>query len=254
MNQKRNTRGQVKASMTIAASFALPLFIFATLCLVYLLEIHAISFSLRAATMSAAKDAAVETTLTEMVIPMRLKRKIINLVGRERMERSIIQNGANGIRVIRTRYDSEREEIDVVVTYKLRLPLPGFTNISVNQKEAFRVKAWTGYKSPGDSDEDGSIVYVAERGRVYHENYGCTYLQLSIQFVGASGVSDFRNENGGKYYSCERCVYGGSMAGVYITNQGNRYHNSLNCGGLKRTIRAVQRNQVNGLGGCSRCS
>lgn len=82
----------------------------------------------------------------------------------------------------------------------------------------------------------------------------CSYLQLSIQYVQYSELQNMRNEGGGKYHKCEQCVYGQAMNGVYITSYGNRYHNSLNCSSLKRTIRAVYKSEVAGRGGCSKCA
>ncbi|MBQ2257432.1 MAG: pilus assembly protein, partial [Lachnospiraceae bacterium] len=61
-----------------------------------------------------------------------------------------------------------------------------------------------------------------------------------------------RNESREIYYPCEEC--GGSCGNtVYITSHGNRYHATLSCSKLKRTVLAVPISQVGGRGACSKC-
>ena len=87
---------------------------------------------------------------------------------------------------------------------------------------------------------------------VYHRDNQCTYLDLSIRTAGKKDIAQLRNENGEKYRTCEKC---GKKAGknVYITNQGNRYHSSIGCSGLKRKIYAIPISEAQGKGECSRC-
>ena len=91
-----------------------------------------------------------------------------------------------------------------------------------------------------------------ETGLVYHKDYHCTHLDLSIRMASGEEVSSLRNESGGKYYACEHCG-GGSGGAVYITSYGDRYHSSLSCSGLKRTVYAVPLSEAVGKGACSKC-
>ena len=186
-----------KGSITIEAAFAIPLFLFAALCLIWMIEIQSIKIGVKQAAYSAAKSAAEDTAVIPVLNTIKLKSDIIRLLGKERIERSIIVDGKT---------------------------------------------------------EDSEIVYITEKQSVYHEDYHCSYLQLSIRFVPYEQLEEIRNENGGIYYACEKCVYGDASTGVYITENGSKYHNSLGCSGLKRTIRAVKKTEVQGIGGCSRCS
>ena len=121
-------------------------------------------------------------------------------------------------------------------------------------KETMRIKAWTGYEAGGVGEEDDQIVYVTDTGVVYHKNPHCTHLDLSIHAAASSELNSLRNENGGKYHACEKCVHGSSMGGsVYITDQGDRYHNSLTCSGLKRTVYTARISEVPGKRACSKC-
>lgn len=121
----------------------------------------------------------------------------------------------------------------------------------------FSVRAWTG-RQPGKSDgwdgegEKEQMVYVTLHGEVYHKNPSCTHIDLSIRRIDKTHLEAARNKNGEKYRPCEEC--GGKEGAVYITDTGNRYHHSLECGGLKRSVVQIPLTQLEDLRPCSRCS
>lgn len=152
----------------------------------------------------------------------------------------------------------EDEQIRLVLTYQLKTPISSFSlpwNFFI---QCAQVRAWTGRsiagKSGEDGDEDGSqeYVYVAITGSVYHEDPECTHLKLSVKETTLSELGTLRNNNGGIYHICERCGNFGSST-VYITKEGNRYHSSLSCSGLKRTVRKVTKDQIGAMRCCSKC-
>ncbi len=242
-----------KASVTIEASLVIPLFLFAIFSLIYLMEIQAIRTSIRQGIQYAAKKAAEEAILVPVVNVFKFKNDIIESVGSDRVERSIITGGSSGIHCFNTYMSALSEEIYIVVDYEIQLPFPQFTNLKTKFSEEMKIKAWTGYLK-GEGNQDDQIVYITDTALVYHEDYQCTYLQLSIRFVPYSELSGLRNEDGGKYNKCVKCVHGNAFAGVYITSTGGKFHNTLNCSGLKRTIYAVKKSETGIRGGCSRCS
>ncbi len=149
------------------------------------------------------------------------------------------------------------EMIDLVLTYQIKSPM-GLVKLPGNFfLQRARVRAWTGRVTGGESGkEEGQesgddLVYVTATGSVYHEDPDCTHLKLSIRQVDYEALETLRNNGGGKYHACEKC--GPSAQGtVYITNEGDRYHSSLSCGGLKRTVTEVHRDECE-LRACSKC-
>ena len=153
----------------------------------------------------------------------------------------------------------EEETIDLVLTYQMRSPL-SIVKLPANFFiQRARVRAWTGRTPPsqGSDEEDGETsgdyVYVTETGSVYHEDANCTHLNLSIQEVDISALSMLRNRSGGIYHTCEKCGGAAENGRVYITKEGDRYHSSLNCSGLKRTVRQVSREELGNIRACSKC-
>ncbi len=148
--------------------------------------------------------------------------------------------------------------IDLAVTY---YPVQTAALIPVPKIKAAlraRVRAWTGRTGSGGEEDEGEdsgeeeTVYVTVTGKVYHRDENCSHIKLSVQTVSRDSLKTKRNASGGKYHACEKCG-GGSSDSVYVTVFGDRYHSSLSCSGLKRSVKEVPVSQVKGWRACSKC-
>lgn len=232
----------------------MPFFFLAVICIFYMLEVMAIRTSIRSGIQCVAKSNA-EKAYTKSVISVdTLENNIVQIIGKDRLDRSVVVDGSNGLHCEASKLSAITGIFNIKVTYKVRVPVPVISNLTVSMEEAMRVKGWNGYVKAGFGDDEGETVYVTENGMVYHKDYNCTYLDLSIRMVTAGELESLRNENMGIYHACEKCVHGGTKTSVYVTDYGNRYHNSLTCSGLKRTIYAIPLEEAIGKGACSKCA
>lgn len=146
--------------------------------------------------------------------------------------------------------------IDLVAVYQVKPPVATVGFAQAQFYNRIRTRAWTGYDNAncgGSANGEEEIVYITPEGTVYHKSRSCTYLKLSISAVDMDFLEEMRNKSGAIYYSCESC---GSHCQntVYITQYGTRYHATLQCSKLKRTILAVPISEAGGRGGCSKCA
>ncbi|MDD2978890.1 MAG: pilus assembly protein [Hespellia sp.] len=241
-----------RGSVTVGAALAIPLFLFASLCIIYIMEIMSIESSIKAGVSSAGKLAAKELYLLPIVNVVKLQSDIVNAVGSEKLDQSIVEGGSGGLHCYKS-YASSSGELYLTVEYKVRIPLPYFTIPTISKRESLHMKGWTGYEKAENGLAGNALVYVTLDGMVYHKDYHCTYLQLSIHMVPSGSLGQLRNDSGGRYYACELCVRGNPGSGVFITDTGTRYHNSIGCSGLKRTIFTLPLSAVGERGACSRC-
>lgn len=167
---------------------------------------QSIKIGVKQAAYSAAKSAAEDTAVIPVLNTIKLKSDIIRLLGKERIERSIIVDGSEGISCWNSYLSSKTGEMNIHVKYEVRVPLPLFGNPSAKMEETFRIHGWTGY-GKDKKTEDSEIVYITEKQSVYHEDYHCSYLQLSIRFVPYEQLEEIRNENGGIYYACISIIH-----------------------------------------------
>lgn len=241
-----------KGSLTLEAALAAPIFFFGIISLVYLLEMAAIQTVMKSALYEVGRGLAKDAYVNPIIIPEKMEREIVNCIGEERLNRSIVAGGSRGIDCSKSIIFWNTSIMELSLRYRLKIPVLMFRLPMLLCEEKVRVKGWTGYAGSGFGNPHEDIVFITETGVVYHRDKNCTYLELSIQSVNRNETSDLRNEDGGKYYPCEYCMHG-SRENVFITATGNRYHDSVSCIKLKRSVYAVPLSEVYGRGGCSRC-
>lgn len=242
----------LKAGITVEVSMAVPIFFFAAVSLLYLMEIMAVQTSVRAGLQYAGKICVQEAYGSKAVMPFKIKSDVVSAIGPDRLSRSIVAGGSSGIDCSGLSVSPVTGIGELTVRYKVRIPVPFFRLPLLSFEESIRIKTWTGYEKAGFGGEKEGIVYLTETGIVYHKDYHCTHLDLSVRMAGAAEVGNLRNKNGGKYHACERCG-GKSSGGVYITDTGDRYHSAVSCSGLKRTVYAVNLSEAAGKRACSKC-
>lgn len=248
----------LRASVTIEAAFILPIFMLALSSYLFLLQVLQIQLQVEQGLYGVSKNMAVKAYAYKnpgldigdagefaITVPY-VKNEVEAAIGELEFcgERSYLLSTVMG----------QEEVVDIVVTYEIAMPFGIFRLPNLQFVQRARTKAWTGYvKGSMDESNQEQYVYVTVNGTVYHLSLNCTHIQLSIEQIWDQ-VEGMRNEQGGKYHACERCVKGGAAASsVYVTKTGDRYHNSLSCSGLKRGIQMVNINDIEGMGACSRC-
>lgn len=258
---------KLNASMTVEAAFVLPFFLFAFLNLISIIEIYRLQSNMSAAMHSTAKEMASHGCEYEALgggnvgtaeaagLTVYASNRIKNILGNEYLETSPILEGFSSISWLHSSVMGKDDCIDLVAIYKVKpsIAIIGFDDFYMYNR--IRTRAWTGYDNAnaglsGDNSEE--IVYITPEGEVYHRSRGCTYIKLSIAAVDLSFLENERNASGAKYYPCESCGYT-EKSTVFITNYGNRYHSTLRCSGLKRTVMAVPISQTGGRRECSKC-
>lgn len=253
-SKERTSSFTSKGSLTVEAAMAVPIFFFAMLCMVYLLETLSIQTSMRNALYSVGKEVAQKAYGSSVLLSSDIEKKMVANLGTEALEHSIVVGGAEGLDCKKSYSNWNTGVFDLSVRYQVEIPVLLFRLPLVSYEENLRVKGWNGYGEGLYADTKEEVVYVTDYGLVYHKDKHCTYLELSVQSVPAGEVKSLRNASGGKYYPCEKCGgKAGEMGLVYITTYGTRYHSSLECNKIKRNVHEVPLDEVYGLGGCSKC-
>ena len=145
-----------KASLTIEAAFALPLFFFGMVTMIHFMDVYRIQTEHLSKLCQSAKEAGMYAYVV----------------------------GGDGV-----------EEITLPDVYKYK-PIGGLIPLPVKwQYNKVRVHAWTGAdRGNGNSEENKkpeNMVYVTVSGSVYHKKLNCSHLNLSVTKVSGGNVGSW---------------------------------------------------------------
>lgn len=253
-----------KASVTVEASLVFPIFLF-TICLFY-------SFFIILSTQSAIGESLVHTGrfvsqygAIKEINDSTVKIEFYKNLKSNCLRSSCIKGGTLGVHFFCERFGDKKEEIELRANYLINFPINVFHVKNSPSVQKIRVRLFTGKEmiytgKDWNSEEEieskkgEQTVYITENGTVYHKDKNCSHIQLSIKTVPKTALEYARNISGAIYKKCEKC---GSKnkeeSTTFITLEGNRYHTTLNCSGLKRTVLKVKLSTVISWNCCLRC-
>jgi len=267
----RNRKTQKSASLTVEASLVLPIFVFAVLFFLYFFQFLFLMDTIQSGITEAGsyisryEKVAGEKEMSVVAKQVAAKQKFYQYLNKGNINTSCVAGGIYGINVGISEGIDGQQEIEITATYQVQFPIPFWGEKTSYVTQKVKTRAFVGLamkKQVGRSDEAGEEegvpedirVYITENGIVYHRSETCTHLKLSISGICTGQIENARNEKGARYKPCEKCVKKGKTENeVYIARDGDCYHNSLTCSGLKRTIYCVSLSEVVGKRKCSRC-
>ena len=213
-----------KGSMTIEASLVIPLFLFAVICLLSLMEMLRVFMETEMKLYDTARELAV-----------------VSFTGSKK------STGDDWIRL----------KLIYPVSSKSTLPCFSKTLLLENHVNVHIFNGYSKDQVRGEEDRE-QIVYITSDSGVYHTRRSCRHLSVSITEVSAGSIGSARSLDGSRYYLCPYCGSGYSaedLSGMrlFVSDYGDRYHTRRNCPHLKRTVYAVALSQAGGRRPCRDC-
>lgn len=162
-----------------------------------------------------------------------------------------VSGGMAGLVITQAQYHSDDGFIYIDLYYKMKSNVVLFGDLEWDVHERVRQKAYVGYQNDTQTEDGIQYVYITENASVYHSRRGCYHISLSISQISHAELEAIR----GSVTPCEICTkYHPDTGNIYVTDTGDRYHTSLNCSGLKRTVYRVKIEDYPYLPPCSHCS
>jgi len=243
----------IKAVLTIEASLVLPFFLMAMMSLVSIISYIYIYLSVQSIVTEEAKYLSMTSFSGDTLSREQIAVKVLSEIPEGILSSSFI-DGVDSFDFSETDV-SNPEIVNISVKYDVNflydiIPLNkiSFDAKAVSHTFIGYINGLSGYDYTNDQ-----YVYITTGTEVYHKSRECTHLKLTIRKTDYKDLKQLRNESGQKYKKCIYCKPKPSDKNIYITSDGDKYHSSLTCSGLKRTVKRVKLSEVTGRRPCLRC-
>lgn len=240
-----------KASLTVEATFIMPIFIMAVLVFLYLLQLVTVHEQIQGAISEVAAEAAQYAYLYEEVVlnkdqekdsgkktEEQKKNKTSDLISsmvnglasgymldklfqdalsKYDMYDTCIVNGREGISLNGSSFMGDKEHVYVEASYQVEFPVLFFSIPIYSVVQSATERGFIGLSCNENNlhkendNNDDEIVYITKNGTVYHENSNCTYLKVKTTRISIVELESKRNDSGAIYYPCEECLDGNPM-------------------------------------------
>lgn len=248
-----------KGSITLETAVVLPFFLFFLLAFCSFFQVLHVQSRFQEQLFETARELAVisygEEETHAALNSLYIQGMLQKACPASYLKQMGVRFGRAGIRTEKSRIREGNERIDLRADFCVEtlFALPVRKDVEAFSRAAAR--AWTGYdgSSAGAGGSSSGMVYRTVSGSVIHTDPECSYLNPSVTAADPASVAGRRNLYGERYRPCELCPKG-AAGQVYITDTGNRYHTSLGCSGLKRTVLAIPVDEAEDCPVCSKCA
>ena len=251
-------RESISGSLMVETAIVLPTLVCFMVCFLFLFRVlqvqecveEALQYSARVTAVNCYADSMQQQTSAALLLAEATV-AFEKQLEEKQCPYSFIKNGKMGISLLWSEFGGS--DVTLRASYQMEIPVRLFPIAPFRMLQCVTCRKWVGdIDLSGDGVEQQSAwVYITPTGSAYHKSRSCTYLDLSVRPVGRLQVGSDRNASGERYRPCEHCTGSGNT--VFITDYGNRYHSSLTCSGLKRTIQMVHLSEVEGRHPCQKC-
>jgi hypothetical protein len=276
-----NKRACLPASATVEAALVIPIYVYAVMTILYLIQIVAIKSSVYQALydntrtlsryayayikyhagdekiLTAESGGRYNNVVKNGITTAVAQGMLVESLGSDFAQHNHIVGGNAGFNMMKSSIMDGNNVIELTVNYTIKNPFDVFGIGILTVSQSCKTEAWLGEnynEGAGDAQQISKQVYITVMGEVYHIDKSCTYLNPVVYSIGNAELSVARNKSGAKYYPCEKCALNSEGVELYITEYGDRYHVSANCSKLKRTVLEVSLDSVSDRRPCSKCS